>query len=170
VRLRRKVIELLHNALQKRPFFPEDDAAQESAVLAAVAQRCTDQDADVRRVAFTWLNSVQFSKLLGTLPIRQWRRIFEEGLEADCSAAEGAGARQTREIFSAAKGLVEKYLRQDDESNEDADENENSNQMAENKAVHRLHELLASTTAGLPNTLMATLAEILTASDLTCAI
>lgn len=170
VRLRRKAIELLQHVLQKR-HSSENAVTEEAAVLSAITERCTDQDADVRRVAYTCLNkSVQFTKLVGVLDSAQWRRIFEEGL-----AEEGAATtRQAREIFSAAKRLFEKYLRQDEENSrldqgaEDGDV-EISNVVAESKAVLRLNELFSGTIP-VSRELMATLAEILTERDLTCAI
>jgi hypothetical protein len=141
-------------------------ATEEKAVLTAVAQRCLDEDADVRRVAFSCLNSINFTKLVGVLNISQWRRILEQGLEA--GEGDPAAAKHAREISFAAKRLFEKYLRQDEVRNEDDDDD--GNIVGESKAVYRLNELFTSSTAVSP-VLMATLAEILTERDLTfCAI
>ncbi len=176
MRLRRKAIELLHHILQKRPF-PETAAAEEATVLAALAQRCSDQDADVRRVAFSCLhNSVPFKKLVNVLTTAQWRRIFEEGLSerAGGGAAAAAQSRHAQEICFASKRLLEKYLRQDEVENENENGIDNGDSIAnvevESKAVHRLHELINGTTA-VSDELMAVLAEMLTERDLTtCAI
>jgi len=167
VRLRRKAIELLQHVIHKGSLI-KNAATEEAAALAAITERCTDQDADVRRVAHTCLNnSVQFTKLVSILDIAQWRRIFGEGL-----AEEGAATtRQAREIFSASKRLFEKYLRQDEEDSRLIGETEGGDietgtKVAESKAVLRLNELFTSTVP-VSSELMATLAEIFTERDLT---
>lgn len=168
--MRRKAIDLLQHVIQKRSLY-KNAVIEEAAVLAAITERCTDQDADVRRVAYTCLNNaVQFTKLVAVLDSAHWRRIFGEGL-----VKEGAATtRQAREIFFASKRLFEKYLRQDEETSrvdgdpEDGDI-EISTVVAGSKAVLRLDELFTCTVP-VSSELMETLAEILTEKDLTCAI
>ena len=179
MRLRRKAIELLQYTLRKA-HFPETAAAEEATILAAVAERCTDQDAEVQKIAYMSLNSVQFNKLMAVLSTFQWSRILGHGLAAGKSHTSGgreaatSNAKHAREIFSASKSLFTKYLRQDENGEQQENEDENmSEAIVESKAVNRLQDLInsnfvaARTLLSARTDLTSLLAEIVTERDLT---
>lgn len=163
MRVHRKAMDALLQICKHLPM------TLELEIITAVLQRCIDQDPDVRKAAYTCLETISSTKLVEIMSKEQWRQVLEDGFGAASEhgqghpiAAAGQGlSKQAREIQAASKRMLAKYIRQDGEEVAGA-------------AVKRLHELMSACSGGSGRTdasvlgagLLAALSGVFTENDL----